>query len=194
MLVAFLAVAARSDVLTTAKIVGGLTSFLGVAVVIGTGQGLTLGSSIAGEAITLLAAFCWSAYLAFGAPFLGRYSPLRATAWATISGTIVLAPLAVGQLSAAGLSSIPPDVILAVLYSGFLAAGISNVVVQNGVKVIGPTRTAAYQFLVPALAVVLAAIFLSEPIRLGQIIGGIVIVAGVLITRGTLLAGRLRTS
>jgi drug/metabolite transporter (DMT)-like permease len=92
------------------------------------------------------------------------------------------------------LASIPPDVILAVLYSGFLAAGISNVVVQNGVKVIGPTRTAAYQFLVPALAVVLAAIFLSEPIRLGQIIGGIVIVAGVLITRGTLLAGRLRTS
>jgi drug/metabolite transporter (DMT)-like permease len=59
--------------------------------------------------------------------------------------------------------------------------------------VIGPTRTAAYQFLVPALAVVLAAIFLSEPIRLGQIVGGIVIVAGVLITRGTLLPGRLRT-
>ena len=183
-LVAFLAVAARSDVLTSAKIVGGLTSFLGVAIVIGTGQGLTLGSSIAGEAITLLAAFCWSVYLAFGAPFLGRYSPLRATAWATISGTVVLAPLAIGQLSAAGLASIPPDVILAVLYSGFLAAGISNVVVQNGVKEIGPTRTAAYQFLVPALAVVLAAIFLSEPIRLGQIVGGIVIVAGVLITRG----------
>ena len=70
------------------------------------------------------------------------------------------------------------------LYSGFLAAGVSNVVVQNGVKVIGPTRTAAYQFLVPALAVVLAAIFLAEPIRLGQVVGGVVIVAGVLITRG----------
>ena len=74
--------------------------------------------------------------------------------------------------------------ILAVLYSGFLAAGISNVIVSNGVKVVGPTRTAAYQFLVPALAVVLAFLFLAEPIRAGQVAGGLVIVAGVLITRG----------
>jgi drug/metabolite transporter (DMT)-like permease len=185
-LVAFLAVAARSDVLTPAKIVGGITSFIGVAIVIGSGPGLTIGNEIAGEAITLLAAFCWSVYLAFGAPFLGRHSPLRATAWATLAGTVVLAPLAVTQLSAAGLTSIPPQVVAAVLYSGFLAAGVSNVIVQNGVKVIGPTRTSAFQFLVPALAVVFASMFLGEPIRLGQIVGGVVIVAGVLITRGTL--------
>jgi drug/metabolite transporter (DMT)-like permease len=189
-LVAFLAVAAGSDVLTPAKLAGGLVSFVGVAIVIGSGAGLTIGSEIAGEAITLLAAFLWSIYLAFGAPFLGRHSPLRATAWATLAGTVVLAPLAITQLSAAGLTAIPPEAIGAVLYSGFLAAGVSNVIVQNGVKVIGPTRTSAYQFLVPALAVVFAAIFLLEPIRLGQVIGGVVIVAGVLITRGTIRIAR----
>jgi drug/metabolite transporter (DMT)-like permease len=37
-----------------------------------------------------------------------------------------------------------------------------------------------------ALAVVLAAILLAEPIRPGQVVGGIVIVAGVLVTRGGL--------
>jgi drug/metabolite transporter (DMT)-like permease len=185
-LVAFLAVLARSDVLTPAKLAGGVISFLGVAIVIASGYGLSLGSELAGEAITLLAAFCWSVYLAFGAPYLGRYSPLRATAWATLAGTIVLAPIAIAQLSAAGLTSVPPEVIGAVLYSGFLAAGVSNVIVQNGVRVVGPTRTSAYQFLVPALAVVLAAVFLAEPIRAGQIVGGVVIVLGVLITRGSL--------
>ncbi len=185
-LVAFLAVLARSDVLTPAKLAGGVISFVGVAIVIASGYGLSLGSELAGEAITLLAAFCWSVYLAFGAPFLGRYSPLRATAWATVAGTLVLAPIAIGQLSSAGLSSVPPEAIAAVLYSGFLAAGVSNVIVQNGVRVVGPTRTSAYQFLVPALAVVLAAIFLSEAIRVGQVVGGVVIVAGVLITRGSL--------
>ena len=182
-LVAFLAVLARSDVLTPAKLIGGVTSFVGVAIVIGSGRGLTLGQSLAGEAITLLAALCWSVYLAFGAPFLGRHSPLRATAWATLAGTVVLAPVAISQLASSHLSSIPPDVVGAVLYSGFLAAGVSNVIVQNGVRVIGPTRTAAFQFLVPALAVVLAALILVEPIRVGQILGGVVIVAGVLITR-----------
>jgi drug/metabolite transporter (DMT)-like permease len=183
-LVAILAVMAGSDVLTRAKLGGGLISFLGVAVVIASGPGLTLGRSIAGEAITLLAALCWSIYLAFGAPFLGRQTPLRATAWATLAGTIVLAPIAIVQLASAGLTELPLEALGAVLYSGFLAAGVSNVIVQNGVKVIGPTRTSAYQFLVPALAVVLAFFLLGEPVRPGQVIGGIVIVVGVLITRG----------
>jgi drug/metabolite transporter (DMT)-like permease len=182
--VAFLAVLARSDVLTPAKVAGGLVSFAGVAIVIGSGQGLSLGRSLGGEAITLLAAFLWSVYTAFAAPFLGRWSPLRTTAWATVAGTVVLAPLAIVQLGSVAPAAISAPVVGAVLYSGFLAAGISNVIVQNGVKLIGPTRTSAYQFLVPALAVVLAALLLAEPIRPGQVLGGVVIVVGVLITRG----------
>jgi drug/metabolite transporter (DMT)-like permease len=183
-LVAFLAVLARSDVLTPAKLLGGLISFGGVALVIASGPGLTIGGSLVGEAITLLASICWAFYTAFGAPFLRRYSPLRATTWATVAGTIVLAPVAATQLSTVDAADLTPGVLGAVLYSGFLAAGISNVIVSNGIKVVGPTRTSAYQFLVPALAVVLAFLFLAEPIRPGQVIGGIVIVAGVLITRG----------
>jgi drug/metabolite transporter (DMT)-like permease len=186
-LVAFLAVAARSDVLTPAKLVGGITSFVGVAIVIGSGKGLTIGGSLAGEAITLVAAICWAIYTAFGAPFLRRYSPLRTTAWATVAGTIVLAPIAAAQLTAVDPgSALTPGVLGAVLYSGFLAAGLSNVIVSNGIRLVGPTRTSAYQFLVPALAVVMAFIFLAEPIRPGQVLGGLVIVAGVLITRGGL--------
>jgi len=185
-LVAFLAVVARSDHLTTAKLVGGIVSFVGVALVIASGEGLNLGGSLGGEVITLVAAICWAAYTAFAAPFVRRYSPLRATAWATIAGTIVLAPIAIAQLSSVGAAAATPAVVGAVLYSGFLAAGVSNVVVLNGVRVVGPTRTAAYQFLVPALAVVLAGLLLAEPIRPGQILGGLVIVAGVLVTRGGL--------
>jgi drug/metabolite transporter (DMT)-like permease len=185
-LVAILAVAARSDVLTPAKLLGAIVSFVGVGAVIASGPGLTLGRSIGGEALTLLGAGCWSFYMAFGAPYLGRYSPLRATAWATVAGTVVLAPIATVQLTTVSGDAFTPGVLGAVLYSGFLAAGVSNVVVQNGIRVVGPTRTAAYQFLVPALAVLLAAAFLAEPIRPGQIVGGLVIVAGVLITRGGL--------
>jgi len=183
-LVAFLAVVARSDVLTPGKLIGGIVSFAGVALVIASGQGLSLGGSLAGEAITLVAAVCWAFYTAFGAPFLRRYSPLRATAWATVAGTFVLAPIAASQLATVDVAKLTPGVLGAILYSGFLAAGVSNVIVSNGIKVVGPTRASAYQFLVPALAVVLASVFLAEPIRPGQVIGGIVIVAGVLVTRG----------
>ena len=182
-LVALLAVVARSDVLTPLKLAGVLVSFVGVAIVVASGQGLPLGGSLAGELITLAAAVCWSVFTAFAGPYLRRISPLRATAWATVAGTVVLAPVAILQLGTVDLGSVAPGVAGALVYSGLLAAGISNVVVLNGVKIVGPTRTAALQFLVPALAVVLAAIFLHEGIRAGQVLGGLVIVAGVVLTR-----------
>ena len=186
-IVALLSVVARSDVLTPLKLVGVIVSFAGVVVVIASGPGVTLGRSIFGEAITLLAAVCWSFYTAFGGSFARRYSPLRATTWATVAGTVVLAPLAFAQLSSLDRIPLGLDVIGAVLYSGLLAAGISNVIVLNGVKVVGPTRTVALQSLVPAVAVVLAFIFLHETIRPGQVVGGAVILAGVLITRSDVL-------
>jgi drug/metabolite transporter (DMT)-like permease len=187
-LVAVLAVAAGSDVLTPVKLGGVLISFAGVAIVIGSGAGLTLGGSLVGEAITFGAAVCWAIYTAFGAPVLQRHSPLRATAWATVAGTVVLAPVGVVQLASVEPTAFSVEVGGAILYSGFIAAGISNVIVQHGVKVIGPTRTSALQFLVPALAVVMAYLLLSEPIRPGQIVGGAIIVAGIVLLR---MAGRV---
>ena len=161
------------------------------AIVVASGPGLSLGGSLVGEALTFGAAVLWAFYTAFAAPFLRRYSPLRATAWATTAGTIVLAPVAIGQFASMDAPIVTFEVVGAVLYSGLLAAGISNVIVMNGIKVVGPTRTAALQFLVPALAVVLAAMFLAEPIRPGQVIGGVVIVAGVLLTRWRAGRGRI---
>jgi drug/metabolite transporter (DMT)-like permease len=182
-MVALLAVVARTDVLTPLKLAGVLISFAGVAIVVASGPGLSLGGSIVGELITLGAAICWAIYTAFAGPYLRRHSPLRATAWATVAGTVVLAPLAVLQLAAVEGPVITPEILGAVLYAGLLAAGVSNVIVMNGIKVVGPTRTAALQFLVPALAVVFAAIFLNEAIRPGQVVGGLIIVAGVVLTR-----------
>jgi drug/metabolite transporter (DMT)-like permease len=82
-------------------------------------------------------------------------------------------------------------VVLALVYSGTLAAGFANVIIFNGVKLLGPTRVNALQFLVPALAVAMAAVFLGEPIRGIQLVGGLVILAGVaLLRRGSWPSGR----
>ena len=55
--------------------------------------------------------------------------------------------------------------------------------VINAIRSVGPTRATAMQFLVPAGAVVLGAVFLAEPVGLPQVIGGAVIVLGVWLTR-----------
>ena len=68
-------------------------------------------------------------------------------------------------------------------YSGLLSSAVGNVVVFWGISLLGPTRITNLQFLPPALAIVFAAIFLGDPILVGQVVGGIVIVAGVLLAR-----------
>ena len=57
-------------------------------------------------------------------------------------------------------------------------------------KLLGPTRVTALQFLVPALAVAMAAIFLDEPIRPIQVVGGAIILAGVALLRRGSWPGR----
>jgi drug/metabolite transporter (DMT)-like permease len=187
-LVAVLAVVSGADTLTPLKLAGATISFLGVVVVIAAGVGISFSGSGVGSALTLAAAACWASYTAFAAPVLRRHSPLMLTTWATIGGTVVLAPPGLAQLLAPG--AVGPDqaaravpLLVAIAYSGVLAAALSNVIVFNGVRLLGPTRVITLQSFVPAMAVVLAFMFLHEPIRPAQVLGGAIIVAGVALTR-----------
>ncbi|MFL5777614.1 MAG: DMT family transporter [Chloroflexota bacterium] len=189
---ALIAAAIGADVLTPARLGGALLSFAGVALVIAGGPGLALSASLLGDVLTLLAAACWAIYTSFGVPILRRHSPLRTTAWSVTFGAIALAPLGLFQLAEVAPVPVDAAIVLAILYSATLAAGVANVVVFHGVKLLGPTRITAMQFLVPAIAVVLAAVILHEPIRLAQIVGGAVILAGVAIARTDRVPARVR--
>ena len=180
---ALLAMATGADSPNRVKLVGAIVSFLGVATVIIAGQGLNLGASVGGDLLTLAAAACWAIYTVWGATILRRQTALMTTTWAVVAGTLFMAPIGIAQMATADLSAIGPSMVLSVIYAGTLAAGVPNVVVFHGVKLLGPTRISALQTLVPALAVVLAVIFLGEPIRPAQLIGGVIILAGVALLR-----------
>ena len=185
---AVLAVVAGADTLTPQKFAGAVLSFLGVVVVIAAGVGIEMTGSLIGSVLTLAAALCWATYTAFAGPVMRRHSPLVLTAWATVAGTLVMAPVGIGQLLSPGvlgpaLAERAVPVAIAVAYSGLLAAALANLIVFNGVRLLGPTRIITLQSLVPAMAVVLAFLFLREPIRPVQVVGGVIIVAGVALTR-----------
>jgi drug/metabolite transporter (DMT)-like permease len=81
------------------------------------------------------------------------------------------------------------------VYSTLIPAGIANVVVFHAISLLGPTRITALQFLVPFIAVLMGAAFLSEAVQPAQLAGGAVIILGVAITRALSvggIAGRLR--
>jgi drug/metabolite transporter (DMT)-like permease len=182
-LVALFAGAVGLDRLTPPKLVGAIVAFGGVAVVIAAGHGLSLGASLAGDALTLGAATLWAVYTIIGTRLLRRIEPLEATAWSVLGGALFLVPFGIWEALGRPPGDVTPVALAGVLYSGTLAAGISNVIVFNAIRYIGPTRVSSMQFLVPAGAVVLGAILLAEPVGPAQVLGGAVIVAGVWLTR-----------
>ena len=192
---ALLAVVSGADILTRTKLLGSLVSFGGVAVIVASGPGLSVGKAIVGDALTLGAAVCWSIYTAFGAPILRRHSPLRTTAWAMVGGSLVLAIPAFIQSSGVNWQAVDASAWAGLAFSAFVPAGLANVVVFSAIRLLGPTRVTAFQFLVPFIAVLLGAAFIEEPVRVGQLIGGAVIVLGVVVTRSdrlTAFGGWLR--
>jgi drug/metabolite transporter (DMT)-like permease len=186
-----IAAAIGSDKLSATKALGALIGFSGVVAVVGAthGFGFTVASS--GDLMTFAATICWACYVAFGAPVLRRHSPLRTATWAIGFGCLGMLPLAAWQMASFDPSRIHVGDIGIFLFCTLLAGAAANVVMFEVVKVLGPARTMLFQFLVPAFAVAMAAVFLGEQIVVGQLAGGAVIVLGILVARSRRLAIRL---
>jgi drug/metabolite transporter (DMT)-like permease len=176
------AVAMRTEAPHRARFLGAIVGFAGVVLVVAA-RGLDFAGAGVGDLATLAAAVCWGSYLALSAPLLASLSPLRLTTWAIIFGTAVLAIPGGVQLAGAGGAWMTPETLAAIAYSGIVAGGLASVMIFRAIAVVGPSRVANVQLLVPALTVLLAALALGEPVVAGQVLGGAVIVGGILIAR-----------
>jgi drug/metabolite transporter (DMT)-like permease len=187
-----IAAAVGSDTFSRGKVIGAAISLSGAVGVVGATHGFGFTGASAGDLMTFIATLCWACYVAFGAPVLRRHSPLRTATWAIGFGCLGMLPVAGWQLTTFDPSHIHASTIGLFLFCSLLAAAAANVVMFEAVKVLGPTRAMLFQFLVPAFAVVLAALFLGEAIVVGQVVGGAVIVLGIIVARSRLLAARVR--
>jgi len=69
------------------------------------------------------------------------------------------------------------------LVSALLSLNLSYWIWYTGLQRLGGSRTSVYSYLTPIVAIIVAAIWLKEPISSNQIAGAAAIFAGLLITR-----------
>jgi len=69
------------------------------------------------------------------------------------------------------------------LASALLSLNLSYWIWYTGLKKLGGSRTSVYSYLTPIVAIVVAAMWLDEPISANQIMGAGAILGGLLITR-----------
>lgn len=122
---------------------------------------------------------------------LDRYSPYRILTIQMVLGTCFLLPLAAPSLVSQDYAAVAPIGWAALAYSAVLAGVVTNLLYFTGIRRVGPSRAAVYQYLQSFLGVIFAVLLLAEPLGPIQVIGGVVIVASVALSRhgpGGLLA------
>lgn len=164
---------------------GVAASLVGVALVVAGGdRGLGLGGgTLAGDLLMLAAAALWAFYTVEGRDLIGRYGPLRVTAWTLAPAVVPLVAMGLPDLSSGAILRLGVGSWLAVGYSGALGIGTAYVLWYRGVKSVGSTRTAVYGNLVPVVAVAVAWLWLGETLSALQLVGASVTIGGVGLTR-----------
>jgi drug/metabolite transporter (DMT)-like permease len=168
--------------LTLRKGAGIAIALLGVAIELGHGNPLVMfeGHAGIGEAALFGGVLAWAAYTLLGRSLLTELSPLAATTYAALIGTVLLALLCL----ATGDSIVPAANRrgwIALLFLGLLGTALAYIWFYDGVRAIGPARTSVFVNLVPIAAITFAVLLLNEPLLPSMIVGAVLVVSGVFI-------------
>jgi drug/metabolite transporter (DMT)-like permease len=120
----------------------------------------------------------------YGKRVLRTYSPALATTAAYVLGTVVLIPLAVVTAPLFPAPRLGSGIAwVVILYQAILGA-VAHVWWYRAVDVVGPSPASVFMNLQTVVGLALAAVLLGEGVGAWQIAGGILVLAGVVLTTG----------
>ena len=152
-----------------------LLGLLGVLVVIWGDQGL--GEIDPRGLLILLAAVSWSVYFALQKHYAHRYSPLTMACYMVWAGTLMLCVNLPGLPAAVVQAPLAENV--AVLVLGIFPSALSYLAWGYVLKHVEVSRASVAMYLIPPVAMVMAATLLGEHIALQVMMGGVIVLASV---------------
>ncbi|HEY8825185.1 MAG TPA: DMT family transporter [Candidatus Limnocylindria bacterium] len=167
--------------LTSMKLAGFAVASIGVALVIVAGQTGDEVSSrrLIGDVLMVLGAVCWATYTVLGTIAMRTRSPLAVVTIAAPIGALCLVPLGFLEKGYADVSGWTLSVWLNVLYLALIGSVASFILFYWVVRRVGAGVAAMTSYLVPVLTLAMAVVFLGDRPAPLQLVGGLVILAGV---------------
>lgn len=171
----------RAEPITWRQWTGIGLALAGVFILVQAGSG-PAGGHLKGDLITLLAAGSYAVTPVLVLPLLRRYATVTVMAIGMLFGTIVLLAAALPEL-ARQTWDVTPAAWLQLGYAAIGAGTLGYLFWYEGIGRIGPTRVAAYSYLIPALGVLVAVAVLHETFTPAHVVGAIVAMIGVGLAR-----------
>ena len=139
--------------------------------------------SLDGTLIWLVAAFAWALYVDRAAPYNLRLGALPVMAWTTLIGSVVLTLLALAFDSLAEFGRLDTRQFSYWLYTAIFPVGVAFLGLSIGFERLGVPRVMVYMYLIPIAGVGLSAAIFGDPLTPARVLGGLVVLAGVILTR-----------
>jgi drug/metabolite transporter (DMT)-like permease len=163
---------------------GVAVSALGVLVVVTGGRlwMLRIGDLRAGDFITLIGLVAWTTYTVYGKRVVMTHSPALTTTAAYVAGTCVLvaeAALTAPLFPSPVLTSVRAWSVVA--YHAIFGA-VAHIWWYRAVERVGASRAAVFMNVTPIVGIVMASALLAEPIGVWEVVGTLLVLAGVALT------------
>jgi O-acetylserine/cysteine efflux transporter len=164
---------------------GIVLAFAGVVLVVNNSlTALTLSfGSLDGTLLWMLSAFAWALYVDRCTPYNLRLGALRVMAWTTLIGSLVLLPISLAFDSLGEFARLDDRLLGYWLYTAIFPVGVAFLGLTAGLDRLGVSRVMVYMYLIPVAGVGLSAAFFGDPLTAARVLGGLIVLLGVILTR-----------
>ncbi|KGR79929.1 DMT family transporter [Ureibacillus manganicus] len=170
------------------QIIGTAISLIGVLFILTKGslENLINFSFNIGDLIVIVAVICWSIYSLLVKQYSDRLPGFSTFLVSIGVGILIIAPFTAFELATLNTPIIwSVKTIGAILYVGIFASIVAFLCWNKGVVAIGANRAGIFLNLIPVFATLFATVFLEEQLYLAQIVGGLAVIGGVILTNRT---------
>lgn len=159
------------------RLVGMLLSMAGVAFVISRGHPSRLLEGFEwGDAFMLGCPVTWAVYTLAGREALRSSTPTEATTWASVTGAVMLLLFAAFEEQPA---AVPTEAWVSLAYLGIIGTVLAFIWFYEGVRLLGASRAAIFNNLIPVFTLVLSVIILEEEVPAYTYAGAALVLTGV---------------
>jgi drug/metabolite transporter (DMT)-like permease len=159
-----------------------LIGFAGVGLV-AVGGGGDLSSDLGGDLLAIVLSVTWALYSVTIAPLMRRYSPYRISAVILLVMSVPFLAASSGQIAEQDYGELSGLVWVGLAFAIVGPLFLTNLLWFTAIHRVGPSRATLFANVQPFVAAVFALLILSEHLHWLQVVGGMTILAGIVLER-----------